>query len=144
MKNSIYFILAFVAILIIACNNPEKEAKENPYVGAWEVTYTKYVYPDSTIETTQFANPQVKLLTKKHYAFGYQAGENNILGGGGEYTFDGDIYTDYPKYHYFPGAAGNKYVMKSKIEGDLWTISYVFKDDAIQVDATEIWKRIIE
>ena len=144
MKKTIYPILVFVAILIIACNNPEKVVIENPYEGAWEVTYVKYVYPDSTIETTQFANPQVKLLTKKHYAFGYQAGENQIEGGGGEYAYDGDTFTSYPKYHYYPGMVGNSLVTKSTIEGDLWTISFVIKDDTIQVDATQTWKRIIE
>ena len=144
MKKTIYLILAFVAILIIAFNNPEKEAKENPYEGAWEVTYVKYVYPDTIIETTQFANPNVKLLTKKHYAFGHQAGENQIVGGGGEYTYDGDTFTSYPKYHSNPGLVGNKIVFKSKIEGDLWTISTVWKNDTLEVDGTETWKRIIE
>lgn len=144
MKKTNYLILAFVAILIIACNNPEKVAKENPYEGAWEQTYSKLVYPDSTIETTQFANPHVKLLTKKHYAFGYQAGENKILGGGGEYTYDGDIFTSYPKYHYYPGMVGNSLVFNSKIAEDLWTISFIYKNDTIQIDATETWKRIIE
>lgn len=144
MKKTIYLILAFVAFLVIACNNPEKESKENSYEGAWEVTYTKYVYPDTTIETTQFDNQNVKLLTKKHFAFGYQAEGNNILGGGGEYTYDGDTYTEHIKYHFYPGMQGNLVEMKSMIEGDLWTISFVIKDDTLPVEATETWKRIIE
>ncbi|MCK5470296.1 MAG: hypothetical protein KAI99_17355 [Cyclobacteriaceae bacterium] len=144
MKKTNFLILAFVAILIIACSTPEKEVKENPYEGAWEITYLKYVYPDTTIETTQFDNPDVKLLTKSHYAFGHQVGENQIVGGGGEYTYDGDTFTSYPKYHYFPGMVGNSLVFNSKIEGNLWTIAIVYKNDTVQVDATETWKRIIE
>ena len=146
MKKTICLVLAFAGIIIIACNNPKKDAKENPYQGAWEVTYTKVVYPDTTYENTQFANPTVKLLTKTHYAFGRQNGENKIGGGGGEYTYQGDSITFYPKYHsnYSSMMVGKSFVYKSKIEGDLWTISNVFKNDTLKVESTETWKRIIE
>lgn len=136
--------MAFVAILIIACNNPKKDVKEKPYEGAWEITYSKYVYPDTTYETTQFANPTVKLLTKKHYAFGRQSGENLITGGGGEYIFKDDVFKSFPKYHTGSFLVGDSIIMKSKIEGDLWTISYTLKRDTLQVDVIETWKRIIE
>lgn len=143
MKKSICFILALSAVLIIACKTSE-ETKESPYEGAWEITYSKYVYPDTTYETTQFANPTIKLLTEKHYAFGRQVGENKIAGGGGEYAYEGDTFTSYPKYHTGSGMVGNTIVFKSKIEGDLWTISTVYKNDTLKVDATETWKRIKE
>jgi hypothetical protein len=117
---------------------------ENPYEGAWEVIYTKFVYPDTTFENKQIINPSVKLLTKKHFAFGSQNGENQIVGGGGEYTFDGDTYTEHIKYHFYSGMVGNSLKMKSKIEGDLWTIFYVFKDDNLSIEGTETWKRIME
>jgi hypothetical protein len=145
MKKTICLVLAFTGICIIACNNPKKDLKENPYEGAWEITYSKAVYPDTTYETNQFAKPTVKLLTKKHYAFGRQEGENKITGGGGEYTYEGDIFTSYPKYHTGGSlVVGKSIVFKSKIEGDLWTIYYGFKNDTLQVDVTETWKRIIE
>ena len=144
MKRTIYLILAFMAILVIACNNPKKAVIENPFAGAWEVIYTKAVYPDTTYETTKFTNPSVKLLTNKHFSFGYQSDTNMVVGGGGEYTYDGDTYTEYVKYHNYSGFVGQTVNFKSKIEGDLWTISYSVKLDTIQVDATEIWKRIPE
>ncbi len=144
MKRTIYPILAFIAILVIACNNPKKDVKGNPLQGAWEMIYSKYIYPDTIIETTKFTNPTVKLLTKKHYAFGRQAGENKITGGGGEYTYEGNTFTSYPKYHSSAIALGSTFVWKSKIEGDLWTISIVIKNDTLQVNGTETWKRIIE
>ena len=143
MKKTICLILTFVAIIIIACNNQKQAANENPYTGAWEITYTKYVYPDTTNENTNFANPNVKLLTKKHYAFGRQAGKNLITGGGGEYTFNDDVFKSFPKYH-SAISVGDSLVMKSKIEGDLWTITYSVKLDSITVYATETWKRIPE
>ena len=63
-------------------------------------------------------------------------------GGGGEYTYDGDNFTSYPKYHYYPGVVGTSLVMKSKIEGDSWTIAYDFKSGLLSAKGTEIWKRI--
>ena len=106
--------------------------------------YSKVVYPDTTYERTKIANPTVKLLTKKHYAFGRQGGENLITGGGGEYTFKDDVFKSFPKYHTSSSLVGDSIIMKSKIEGDLWTINYGFKNDTLQVDVTETWKRIIE
>jgi len=142
MKKTIFSVLAFIAILIIACNNPDNDVKKNPYEGAWEVTYQKSVYPDTTIEETQFANPSVKILTKKHFSFGYQTGENEIFGGGGEYTFEGDTYTEHIKFHDASWLVGKSIEFKSKIEGEMWTISTVFKNDTLEVPWTETWKRI--
>ncbi len=144
MKKTIYLILALTAILVISCNNPKKAVVENPYAGAWETTYTKYIYPDTTYETTQFANPSVKLLTGKHFSFGSQSGTNMIGGGGGEYSFTVDTYTEYIKYHSYSSLVGQTVNFKSKMEGDLWTISYSVKLDTIPIDATETWKRIPE
>ena len=144
MKRTNFIFAALIAVLIIACNNQKKSTSENPYIGAWQITYSKYIYPDTTIETKSIANPNVKLLTNKHYAFGHQAGENLIQGGGGEYKFKDDVFKSYPKYHTNSVLVGDSLVMKSKIEGDLWTITYSAKLDTIRVEATETWKRISE
>jgi hypothetical protein len=144
MKKTICFILAITVILIVACNNPAKDARMNPLQGAWEITYAKYVSPDTTMEITQFINPKVKILTGKHFAFGSQSGENQISAGGGEYTFDRDTYTEYIKYHSAAYFVGKTNITKSSLNGDLWTISFDIKNDTIQWNATETWKRIVE
>ena len=140
MKKTICLVLAFIAILIIACNNPKKAVIENPYVGVWVQIASKRVTPDTTIERTQIANPGVKLLTKKHYAFGRQTGENTIFGGGGEYSYHDSIFTSYPKYHSNSAGVGASLRWKSTIKGDLWTISY----DTLNIKGSETWKRIPE
>jgi hypothetical protein len=86
----------------------------------------------------------VKLLTKKHWANGGQSGENKIMGGGGEYTYDGNTYTEHIKYHAQSNFVGKSVEFKSSLEGDLWKISTVTKLDSIQVEGMETWKRIIE
>jgi hypothetical protein len=144
MKKTIRLVIILASILVIACNNQKKTVIENPYIGAWEKTDSKAVYADTTITKMPFGNPVIKLLTNKHYAFGSQAGVNKITGGGGEYTFRGDLFITYPKYHSTSAVVGDSIVWKSKIEGDIWTISFSGKIDTIRVDATEIWKRIRE
>jgi hypothetical protein len=142
MKKTFCFVLAFAGMLIIACNNPKKDVNENPYVGAWEITYSKYVYPDSTDENTHFDNPSVKILTKKHFSFGSQAGENRIIGGGGEYVFGDATYTENVKYHAYSDLVGRTVTFKSTFKDDLWTISGTLTTDSLKVELTEIWKRI--
>ena len=150
MKKTICFILAFAGILIIACNNPKKDVKESPYIGAWEMTSTTYNVQyhkgrklDSTFVVPAKLPYLVKLITKKHYAFGTQ-GVDRITGGGGEYTYEGDTFTSYPKYHSVKANVGNTLVWKSKIEGDLWKLFGVVKNDTVQYERIETWKRIIE
>jgi hypothetical protein len=143
MKKTICLVLAFAGILIIACNNPKKDAKVNPYEGAWELIDVKYILPDTTyvVPNTIY---NVKLVTKKHYAMGHQTEKNEVFAGGGEYTYKGDTVTNFPKYHSTKEAVGKSNVWKSKIEGDLWMFSRFNKNDTIQWETRETWKRIIE
>jgi hypothetical protein len=149
MKKTICFVLAVAGILIIGCNDTKKDAKINPYEGAWECTgrtffvhYLNGLKPDTTVVVP--IPYTVKLLTKKHYAQGRQTEKNEVVAGGGEYTYEGDTFTSYPKYHSIKENVGKTLVWKSKIEGDLWTFSSFNKNDTIQLENRETWKRIIE
>ena len=153
MKKVIYLILVFAIILINGCTNSKKAEVENPYVGAWEHISSKFLIhylngqkPDTTIVVPNTIPNNIKLLTKKHYSVGHQSENNEVLMGGGEYTYDGDIFTCFPKYHRFTGSAGQPKVWKSKIEGDLWSFSdgIIHKNDTVQWESVENWKRIIE
>jgi len=57
MKKTISLVLAFIAILIIACNNQRKLLLKI-LCRCLEITHSKYVYPDTTYETT----PRVNLM----------------------------------------------------------------------------------
>jgi len=142
MKKTVYLISAVTFVLIIACNNQTKPANDNPFIGAWEETLYKYVSPDTAYERTRFVPPRIKLFTDKHFALGYQAGENKISGGGGKYTYDNESYTSTIEYHSNSAMVGRTRKFKSVLDGDLWTIS--FRDDSADSEITEIWKRIPE
>ena len=142
MKKAINLTLILTIILFIACNNQKKIVNENPFIGAWEETYFRSVSPDTAYERTQFSPPRIKLFTDKHFALGYQSGENKIAGGGGKYTYDKDSYTSTILYHSNSGMVGITRKFKSVLNGDLWTITY--RNDSTNVEITEIWKRIPE
>jgi hypothetical protein len=149
MKKTFWFILAFIAILIIACNNKKKDAEVNPYAGAWESISTTYNVhylngqkPDTTVVVPYLTT--VKLFTKNHYALGHQTEKDEVVAGGGEYTFHGDTLTTIRRYSSTKGAIGKPNVFKVKIEGDLWIQSNTIKNDTIQYERIETWKRIPE
>lgn len=144
MKTIFYLVSTTTIILFVSCSNPKVKVVENPYEGAWEMTYSYWHSPDSTFESTNFKNPIVKLLTKKHFAVGYQAGENIIQGAGGEYSFKGDTFFTYRKYHYNSARAKDTIIWKSVIEGEVWTMSRIIKTDTVQRERIEKWKRIPE
>ncbi len=126
MKKVNCIILAIVAILVVTCSNPSTVVKDNPLQGAWVINSTKYVTPDTTVVNTQFENPTIKLLTKKHFAFGNQVGENKIWGGGGEYTIEGNNYIEDVKYHGASEGVGQTVKYQYELKGDLWTITRSF------------------
>jgi hypothetical protein len=145
MRKSIYLFLSFFVILIIACTgNKKQDVIKNPYEGAWEIIYHKVIYPDTTITTTRFENPVLKILSKKFYSFGNQLDQNRVWGGGGEYKVTGDTFISYPKYHSNARMVGDSIVFKSEIEGDRWTIYTVYKMDTLSLESTETWRRLIE
>jgi hypothetical protein len=142
MKKSICLILVFIAILIIACNNAKKDARESPLLGYWERVYYKEVFPDTTYESNQITEPEFKIVTNKHWAYGGQKGINKVAAGGGKYTYDGKNYTEYINYHNASLLIGQAITYKSTLEGDLWTITGILNLDTLNIGLTETWKRV--
>ena len=110
--------------------------------GAWEIIYQEIAYPDTTLTTTQWDSPTVKIFTKKHFAFGHLMDDGELGAGGGTYSYDGKIYTEHVKYHGYALVVGKSIKFKSKLDGDKWTISGTLPGENGEVHLTEIWKRI--
>jgi hypothetical protein len=143
--------MACIVILIIACNNQTKDENENPYVGAWQYIDTKYVLPDTTYTRTDTINMyHVKLLTKKNTIWALQTPGKEIRAGGGEYLVKPDSFLSAPKFHWMNEVIGDTIRFKSKIEGELWTLSQDRKvyrkqlNDTLRYTYIESWKRIPE
>ena len=136
--------LIFIACLFLMLGTTSVLSQNSDKLqGAWEIVYTKYVYPDTTIENTQFTNPSVKILTKEHFAFGYQTSDGeSITAGGGKYSYNGKTYIEHIIYHIYPLIVGKSIEFKSMLEGDKWTISGVLPGDDGDLKMKETWKRI--
>jgi hypothetical protein len=139
MKKLMSIVIGFLILgttSVLSQNSDELQ-------GAWEIIYQKLTYPDTTLENTQFANPSVKILTKKHVAFGHQSSDGeSISGGGGTYSYDGKTYIEHIKYHGYSSLVGKSIEFKSKLDGDKWTISGVIPGDGEKIHLKEIRKRI--
>ena len=144
LNQTIMKKLIFIAsVFLILGTTSVLSQNSNELQGAWEIIYAEYVYPDTTIENTQFANPSVKILTKEHFAFGFQANSGeSITAGGGKYSYNGETYTEHIKYHIASSVVGKSIEFKSKLEGDKWTISGSLPGDDGDLNLKEIWKRI--
>ena len=136
-------LIIIASIFLILGTTRVLSQNSDDLVGAWEINYSEYVYPDTTIENTQFANPSVKLLTKKYFAFGFQTSDGeSVTAGGGKYSYNGETYTEHLRYHVYSPAVGKSIEFKSELEGDKWTIKGVMQIDGEDVKLKEIWKRI--
>ena len=143
MKNFICLLFTIALMVFNSCNNSKQVINEYPLQGAWETFYIKRVYPDTTIIRSEMGkNLQVHIFTKKHFAFGWQYEENASSAGGGEYTFDGDSLRMVSKYHWASFLVGKSVNYKVMISGDTLTRRGFFKNDTVQVEVIDKWRRI--
>ena len=141
MKRQIFYATVF---LVLGTTSVSSQNSDD-LVGAWEIHYLEHVLTafNDTLYETEFVNPSVKILTKKHFAFGHLTdNRESISAGGGEYSYNGKIYTEHIKYHTHTSAVGISIEFKSKLEGDKWTILGMIPTDDGDVKTKEIWQRI--
>lgn len=139
MKKLMVIVIALLMLgtSSVLCQN------SNELQGVWECIYAKYVFPDSTMENSTFVNPSVKLLTKKHFAFGHlRDNRESISAGGGEYSYNGETYIEHIKYHTYSALVGSSVEFKSELAGDKWTTKGVIPGVDGDIKLKEIWKRI--
>jgi hypothetical protein len=143
MKNFVCLLLTIALMLFVSCNNPKQVINDYPLQGAWETFYIKQVFPDTTIVHSDMGkNLQVHIFTKKHFAFGRQYDQNAYSAGGGEYIFDGDSLKMVSKYHWAYFLVGKSVNYKVMISGDTLTRRGFFKNDTVQVEVIDKWRRI--
>ncbi len=128
------FPLALLAVVLLAACQPADP--RGPLEGAWIMLEGTYTDPDTTLTVTR---PQVKILTRDHFAFGRQS-ELGAFAGGGRYTFDGTTYTEIVEYHSDTLAFGRTLTFEARLEGDsLW---YHSGNIGPTYYLEEIWRRI--
>jgi hypothetical protein len=95
-----------------------------------------YTTPDTTMV---LSIPQVKVLTKSHFALG-RMNPDGAFAGGGKYTFNGETYVEHVTYHSDPAADDTTLVFTARFEGD--SIWYHEGNIGPDFHLTETWRRL--
>ncbi len=115
----------------------------NPLEGSWEYVTRRLIYADTVVTESLHPGPSKKILNSTHFAFGRQTivkGEpqEDVYAGGGRYTLEDSVYTEYIEYHSSVGMVGQTVQYNSRIEGELWFMSGDIGDFILE----EVWRRV--
>ena len=146
MKNLVVVVL-MLAFVLTSCSPQKPQTEEttepaNELAGVWEMSYSKYVYPDTTIITSGSANASIKILTSTHFAFGFQDTDSTILAGGGTYQYEGETYSEIIEYHTVTELVGKTIDFNIRLEEDKWYHSGTLILDGEEVTMEETWERV--
>jgi hypothetical protein len=133
--KSYLFVLIATCFMLYSCTNDQKESvKTNPLEGVWE--YVESFTPDTTYQRSPDMKAY-KILYKDYFSL---AGQNHPAeenwGHAGKIRVTEDTYVEYLDIVSMPAYVGDSAIFKYKLEGDIWTITY------IGGTRTEKWKRV--
>ena len=111
MSRSTYLPFVCLLAIMIGCTAPSDRGELE---GVWEMVSGTYTDADTTVV---LEIPQIKVLTKAHFAFG-RMNPDGAFAGGGTYTFDGTTYTEIVDYHSDPAANDTTLIFSAHVEGD--------------------------
>jgi len=96
-------------------------------IGTWEMTSTKFTYPDGGVmEETEFKYPAIRIYTKTYYSFGRQNNNGSLAAAlGGKYSIKGNILTQERNYHVASSYVGKTTDYEIKIEGEKFSLKGV-------------------
>jgi len=119
-------VVLVLSVLLIACKNQteNKEMVKNPIIGTWELISSTTIENDNvgTLEMNQ--KRMIKVINKTHFAFfnhDVNKGQGSLasfISGGGKYTLNDSIYTEYLEFCNFREWEGNQFDFTIKIKGD--------------------------
>lgn len=130
--------LLLLVVSLFAATAVLGQLPANELEGTWVLVSQTAIYPDSTVDRTDQIAHTTKILNSTHFAFGRQIADEEIIAGGGTYTYDGDTYTEHIEYHSAAGLAGQSITFSARLEGDLWYHVGDLGDFALE----EVWERV--
>ena len=138
---------ALVAVILLAGLYSCATEKKVPVEGAWELISQEITTSDSvyTFPASEFER-QIKIIGKTHFAFVRQdtsQSDPSLAGGGGRYTFDNGIYTEYMEFFENPALVGTTLHYNCQFEGDRWTMTGpVNGSDDVGWTLHEVWMKL--
>lgn len=141
-----FSVVAVVFLILIFAFRSEfsKEQKKVKYsiTGTWQLDSYKYGSSSGSFTAITLNRPHVKLITEKRFLWAtYDTLSKKILeSAGGEYTLDGETYTESIDFGYgMDSYLGGKSVFKIKVEDDIFYLTGTLSD-GYRIE--EVWTRI--
>ena len=103
----------------VSAQTSSASSPSNPLIGAWRMVSYTLEFPDTTTTETDIDNPQTKIFTPSHFAFGYQTDDGeDVVAGGGWYELNGDSYTEHVQYHTETNYVGDELTFTVNVKED--------------------------
>jgi len=126
-----WFCLAVLLLGLCGCAGSRPQIE-----GVWEKIVPASPGKDS---------PVVKILADGHFAFGRQSSDGSTTwSGGGNYSYDGEKYTETVTYHWVPAIVGMTIEFDCLVEGGKWFHEAQFVAGGEKFHIDEVWQRIEE
>lgn len=119
----IRFLCACLMVGLLApatfAQSSSASSESNPLIGAWRMVSYTLEFPDTTTTESDIDNPQTKIFTPSHFAFGYQTDDGeDVVAGGGWYELQDDRYTEHVQYHTEKSYVGEELTFTVNVKGD--------------------------
>jgi hypothetical protein len=132
-------VLSASVLLLVSAFPTRAQHPAGILEGTWEIVSQRLIYSDSVVDRSAQVATTLKILNATHFAFGRQLKDaEEVIAGGGRYTFDGETYTEHILYHSADGLAGSSIPFKARIEGDLWY--HTGRVGSFEME--EVWRRV--
>ncbi|HLT71881.1 MAG TPA: hypothetical protein VKZ75_04490, partial [Cyclobacteriaceae bacterium] len=143
----------FLTLALIACNKPQTETIPVPdtpeIVGTWKlVSGTLIEDGDSTVTDYTGGESMIKIINPTHFSFlrhDLNKGQDStavFVAGGGEYTLEGDQYTEYLEYCSAREWEGNTFHFTVTINADTLTQQGIEKIEDLGIERLNIEKYV--
>ncbi len=137
-------------ILFFLCFSCAEKSKNQSIVGSWELLSARIHKGDSSYSSVQANEKLIKIFNTTHFAFlrhDVNKGKDSLpvfVAGGGEYTLENNIYTEYVEFLNYREWEGKVFEFNASIANDTLTISGIEKVEELGVDhkIIEVYKRL--
>ena len=142
-----YFLYFLVFSLCFSC---VEKTKNQTIVGSWELLSARIYKGDTSYSSVHANEKLIKIFNTTHFAFlrhDVHKGKDSLpvfVAGGGEYTFDNGVYTEYVEFLNYREWEGKVFEFNATIANDTLTISGIEKIEELGVDhkIIEVYKRL--
>ena len=135
------FTLVPLILILLGIGNAFAQSPEE-LQGVWKMTYKKWAFSDTVVERSNYDFHSIKIFFEDHFSLTGLDEENNFYGHFGNFTFDGETYTEEITFSSYDFMIGRTVEFESTLKGDKWTIKGDIGTEDMKFELVEIWERV--